>query len=353
MKNSRLITIIVLLSSYVFLTLQTAQACTRAVYLGPKDTILTARSMDWGGPIGTNLWVFPKGIKHSGAAGPNSIEWTSKYGSVIASVFDAATADGMNEKGLVTNLLYLAETQYPDPGHNDKRKPLSISLWAQYVLDNYATVAEAVADLSKETFYVVPTMTPDGHPGQVHLSISDPTGDSAIFEYMDGKLVIHHGRQYQVMTNSPFYDQQLALNSYWEEIGGLIMLPGTSRAADRFARASFYINSIPQTDNITTALAGIFSVIRDVSAPLGLSTPGKPNIAATLWRSVSDHKNLTYYFESTSTPNVFWINFKDLDFNAGKPIKKLTITEGAIYAGNVAKQFVDTPSFVFLPAKKA
>jgi penicillin V acylase-like amidase (Ntn superfamily) len=331
---------------------QTLSACTRAVYLGPNNTVLTARSMDWDAPIGTNLWLFPKGIKHTGAAGPASIEWTSKYGSVIASAFDAATADGMNEKGLVTNLLYLAESQYSKPGANDKRKTISISLWAQYVLDNYSTVAEAVAELRKETFYVVPTMTPDGHPGQVHLSISDPSGDSAIFEYVDGKLVIHHDRKYQVMTNSPIYDQQLTLNNYWKEIGGLVMLPGTSRAADRFVRASFYINAIPQTDNIVSALAGVFSVIRNASAPLGLSTPGQPNIASTLWRSVADQKNLQYFFESTSTPNVFWVDFKDLDFNQGKSIKKLTLSDG-IYAGNVAKQFTEATAFNFLPAEKS
>jgi penicillin V acylase-like amidase (Ntn superfamily) len=58
--------------------------------------------------------------------------------------------------------------------------------------------------------------------------------DSAIFEYVQGKLVIHHGRKYQVMTNSLTFDEQLALSTYWEQIGGLTMLLGTNRAADRF-----------------------------------------------------------------------------------------------------------------------
>lgn len=50
-----------------------------------------------------------------------------------------------------------------------------------------------------------------GHQATVHLALEDSTGDSAILEYINGKLVIHHGRQYQVMTNDPPYDQQLAL----------------------------------------------------------------------------------------------------------------------------------------------
>jgi penicillin V acylase-like amidase (Ntn superfamily) len=49
------------------------------------------------------------------------------------------------------------------------------------------------------------------------------------------------------MTNSPTYDQQIALNEYWKLIGGTVMLPGTNRAADRFARASFYINATRQS----------------------------------------------------------------------------------------------------------
>ena len=73
-----------------------------------------------------------------------------------------------------------------------------------------------------------------------------PRGDSAIFEYVGGKLVIHHGKQYTVMTNSPIYSEQLALNAYWQKIGGFKFLPGTNRAADRFARASFLLDAIPR-----------------------------------------------------------------------------------------------------------
>lgn len=327
-----------------------AQACSRAVYLGPEKTIITIRSMDWASDIGSNLWIFPRGIKRNGAGGPQSITWTSKYGSVIATAFDAATADGMNEKGLVANLLYLAEAKYPVPPAGNKQPTMCVSTWAQYVLDQHATVAEAVVDLRAETFRVNTVMTPDGHAGTVHLAISDPTGDSAIFEYINGKLIIHHGREFQVMTNSPTFDQQLALKGYWEQIGGTTMLPGTNRAADRFVRASFYINAIPQTAKIDEAIAGAFSVIRNVSVPLGISTPGQPNISSTLWRSVSDHKNKRYYFESTRSPSIFWVDVARLDFSASEPVKKLTITGGAILSGNAAAKFEIAEPFKFLEA---
>ena len=128
------------------------------------------------------------------------------------------------------------------------------------------------------------------------------------------------------------------------------MLPGTNRAADRFARASFYINAIPRTAKIEDAVASAFSVIRNCSVPLGITTPGQPNISSTLWRTVSDHKNRRYYFESVRSPSLFWVNIGDIDFSEGKPVRKLTVSDGTIYSGNAAEKFVETESFKFLPA---
>jgi len=75
------------------------------VYLGPENIVLTVRSMDWHSEIGTNIWVFPRGMERTGNVGPASMEWTAEYGSVIASAYDIATTDGMNEAGLATNVL--------------------------------------------------------------------------------------------------------------------------------------------------------------------------------------------------------------------------------------------------------
>ncbi len=322
------------------------QACTRVVYLGKNGMVVTGRTMDWKEDLKSNIYVFPRGIERAGADKGNTIHWKSKYGSVITAGYDIGTSDGMNEKGLVANLLYLAESDYYRP--NDTRPVMGISIWTQYVLDNFATVDEAVKELSKETFRIDAPDMPNGAKSTLHLAISDASGNSAIFEYIKGKLIIHEGKEYQVMTNSPSYEQQITLNNYWKQIGGLVMLPGTNRAVDRFVRASFYINVIPQTDNQREAVAGVFSVIRNVSVPLGISVPAQPNISSTRWRTVADQKNKVYFFESTMTPNIFWINMKDLDFSAGAPIKKLNLANGETYAGNAAKDMVDSPSFKFL-----
>lgn len=321
-------------------------ACTRVVYQGPESTIVTARSMDWRDEIPANIWVFPQGMERNGAVGANSITWKSRYGSVTTSAFDIATTDGMNEKGLVANLLWLAESEYPT--YNGTGKGLGISAWTQYVLDNFATVSEAVAELRKESFVVVSSDIPGTDRfATLHLSISDAQGDNAIFEYIGGKLVIHHDKQYQVMTNSPIFEKQLALNEYWQEIGGTTMLPGTNRAADRFARASFYINAIPQTSDTQTAIASVFSVIRNASVPFGISSETEPNISSTRWRTVSDHKNRVYYFESVLTPNTIWIDLKKIDFSAGTSTRKLALDNNQIYAADATDKLVTAKPFEF------
>lgn len=321
-------------------------ACTRVVYQGPDATIITARSMDWRDEIPANIWIFPQGLQRHGMVGPNSIQWKSRYGSVITSAFDISTTDGMNEKGLVANLLWLAEAKYPE--FTGSRKGLSAAAWAQYVLDNFATVDEAVKALRKEPFVVVSSNIPGTDRfATLHLSISDAQGDNAIFEYVEGKLVIHHSKQYQVMTNSPIFEKQLALNEYWKEIGGTTMLPGTNRAADRFARASFYINAIPQTNDSHLALASVFGVIRNASVPLGISSETEPNISSTRWRSVSDHKNQVYYFETTLTPNTIWVDLKKIDFKAGAQTKKLALDQSQVYTANALDAFVPAVPFVF------
>lgn len=334
----------------LLLFVPTADACSRAVYFGKESQTVTGRTMDWVEDMQTNLWVFPRGMKRDGGLGKGSLEWTSQYGSVTASVYEGGTADGMNEKGLVANLLYLAESEYA--AADDKRPGVCVTAWAQYLLDNFATVADAVAEVKKDAFRVVPVEAPNGAKGTVHLSISDATGDSAVFEYITGKLVVHHGKEFQVMTNSPTYDQQIALNEYWKQIGGTVMLPGTNRAADRFARASFYINATKQSADAREAVAAVFSVMRNVSVPRGIGTKDQPNISSTIWRTVADQKNRVYYFEDTNSPGAVWVKLDKIDFQAASGVRKLTLAGKPDTIGDQTANFEKAEAFKFLaPAK--
>lgn len=326
--------------------MQPINACTRAVYIGPDRMVVTGRTMDWKEDILSNLYLFPRGIERAGYDKGNTVKWTSKYGSIVATGYDIGTCDGMNEKGLVASMLFLPESVYTRP--DDTRPVMGISIWTQYVLDNFATVSEAVQELRKETFRIDAPNMPNGSASTLHLAITDATGNTAVLEYIDGHLLIFESKDYQVMTNSPRYDLQLAVNDYWKEVGGLNMLPGTNRSSDRFVRASFYMHAIPQTSDPKIAVASVLSVMRNVSVPFGISTPDKPYISSTRWRSVSDQKDLVYYFESTLTPNLFWVDLKKVDFSPQAGIKKLSLTKGEIYAGDAVKDFKDSKGFTFL-----
>lgn len=335
-----------------FFTSDKLNACTRILYKGPNKTNITARSMDWKTEIPANMWLFPSGIKRDGLCGAPSVIWESKFGSLITSSWDIASTDGMNEKGLVGNLLWLVESEYPLD--EQKNKPcIAVSLWLQYVLDMFSNVKEVVEALKDENFIIKSSTIPGTEIfASVHLSVSDNSGDSAIFEYIDGKLIVHHDSSYQVMTNSPIFEKQIAINEYWKSIPGTIMLPGTNRASDRFVRSSYYIKAIPQTDDSRTALASVFSVIRNASVPFGISSETEPNISSTRWRTVSDHKNLTYYFENILNPNVIWVDLKKLDFGKGAKIKKLKLENGENYFAESSANFTESKPFLFAPFNK-
>lgn len=330
---------------------QGAQACSRLVYETGTGTYITARGMDWNDPTAiTALWVFPRGMERDGGIGTNPVKWTSKYGSVITSFYDAASSDGMNEEGLVANVLYLAESDFGDAAKAGK-PTLSIGAWVQYFLDNYATVNEAVKAMDDAPFVIVAPVLPNGRAAAVHLSISDASGDSAILEYIDGELQIHHGSEYPVMTNSPVFDQQLSLIAYWDIVGGNRFLPGTINAADRFVRLSYLLKSTPKYEEPKLALAAAFSLIRAVGVPLGMTDPDHPNISMTLWRTVADHGAKVYYFESVLMPTVIWADLKKIDFKKSSRPRKIAIERDTALAGDVSAKFEKAEPFEWLKGK--
>jgi len=305
---------------------------------------VAARSMDWLEDMRSDLWIFPRGMLRDGLAGDNSLRWTSKYGSVITACYDIASTDGMSEKGLAAHALWLSQSDY---GERDESTPgLSASLWVQFFLDNFATVNEAVTNVKDHPFQLLPVMAGDtGKISQIHLMIEDSSGDAAIFEYVNGKPKIYHGRQYTVMTNDPPFDKQVEHLKQYKGFGGNNSLPGTTESADRFTRGAYFQKSLPKPTTIRETIAGVISVARNVSQPFGTPDPVRPNISATRWRTVSDLTNGVYYFESTTSPNIIWVTLSKLNFKEGSPIKKLDMVNEPDRIGDVSAEFKDAEPF--------
>ncbi|SHT91508.1 penicillin amidase [Mycobacteroides abscessus subsp. abscessus] len=324
--------------------------CTRVIWPDAGDAVLVGRNMDFHRDLMTNLWKQPRGVaRDDGVTG--KLTWTSKFGSVIATAFDIISVDGINEAGLAGHVLWLAESTYGTP--DDTRTQLSQAIWLQYFLDNFATVAEAVAWISETDVQVVQLDDPTGgDPPTIHLALDDATGDSAIIEYLDGRPKVYHSKDFRVMTNSPTFDQQLELVKNFEGLGGAEPLPGSTLAADRFARATYYVGRLPTPSTQLEAIAGMFSVIRNAAQPFRIPDPGKPDASQTIWQVVMDLTNRRYVYESTTRPNIVWVDLADLDFSAGSPQLKLDLIGGLAVesgiAGNVGGKFEDAGPMTFL-----
>jgi choloylglycine hydrolase len=325
----------------------TALPCSRVLWDAGNGQVLVGRTQDWTERANSAFRMYPRGIVRRGAVAENPHKWTSKYGSLVLSAYDSGTHEGVNEKGLSAHVLYLAGES--DFGERDPSKEgIGVMQWAQYYLDNYATVAEAVAAQKTFAFQIEPLILPNGYPTLVHISLEDKTGDSAVIEYIAGQARIYHDKRFTVMTNEPTYDKQIENLKQYRTFGGDKPLPGERTPSDRFVRAAYYASGLPKPTSREERAAYMFSVIRNVSVPFGTGDPEKPNVASTIFRTVTDLTGGRYYFESTYAPNVVWIDITKLDFTAGGPEMELQV-EKKIFSlnGDVTSQLEQAQPFVF------
>ena len=329
------------------LSASTALPCSRVLWVAGDGQVFVGRTQDWTEKANSAFRVYPRGIERTGAVAENPLKWTSRYGSLVVSAYDMGTHEGVNERGLSAHILYLAGAS--DFGKRDPNmRGIGIMQWAQYYLDNYATVAEAVAALKTIAYQIEPLVLPNGFPTLVHMSLSDKSGDSAVIEYVGGKAKAYHDKRFTVMTNEPTYDKQIENLKQYRTFGGDKPLPGERTPSDRFVRAAYYANGLPKPASRAEGAAYMFSVIRNVSVPFGTGDPDKPNVASTIFRTVIDLTGGRYYFESTYAPNVVWVDYAKLDFSQGVPEMALPV-EGKIFSlnGDVTSQLVKAKPFVF------
>jgi choloylglycine hydrolase len=326
----------------VLVTVHTADACSRILWNDNKLAVVVGRTMDWPQSTDPILTVFPRGMERDGSrAGPdlivtdNPARWTSKYGSMVTTIYGIGTADGLNEQGLGAHMLYLTATDF---GPRDPKKAgVHAGLWAQYILDNAANVKEALALLDD----IQPVMIEArGRKATVHLAIEDASGDSAIIEYIDGKPVIHHGKEFRIMTNDPTYDQQLALlkKQDFSKPSSDMPLPGNVNATDRFQRAAYYSAMLPEPKTEREAIASILAIARNVSVPFGAPYKGF-GIYNTEYRTAMNLTDRRYYFELTNSPNVIWADLIKFDLSPGAPVMHLN-PDNIDLSGNVTSDFL-------------
>lgn len=325
---------------------QPSRACSRVVYIGDKEIVLVGRTLDWRTPIPTNLYVYPQGVdKTSMPTGP-CLKWKSKYATVLAVGYDGGVTEGMNERGLVMNGLFCKGTIYREAPEGDTKTPVvSLAMLVSYFLDNFATVEEVDTWLSSNDFAIYGKTFDGGTVSALHWAITDRSGQTLLIEYVNGKITTFMGKDLLVLTNDPPHAQMMAIEKYWQGVGGVNMLPGTVKSADRFVRASFFINHVPKDYEYREALGSLTSIMGTVSVPYGYEIEGEPNVSSTQWTSVSDSTGDKYYFRLATSTGFLYIDMAKLMLRPGSPILKLDTAKYGHEMGCVNHHLEKTSGF--------
>ena len=300
------------------------RVCTRVLWNSNPVAVLAGRSMDWPESTEPLIVAFSAGRERNGgllAGHPviaeNALHWTSRYASLVTTVYGIGAIDGLNERGLAAHGLYLQAT---DVGQRDPSKPgLHMGLWVQYLLDQAADVNAALALMEDIQLVMV---SAHGFDATIHLALEDAGGDAAIIEFDHGDPVVHHGREFTLMTNDPTYEEQLKLLSLqdFSHPSRDLPLPGNVNAVDRFQRAAYYSALLPQPDSQRHAVAGVMAVMRNVSVPFG-APYGEFGVYNTEYRTVADLTNKMYFFELTTSPSTIWVRLEGLGLADGASVQ--------------------------------
>ena len=313
-------------------------ACTVVINSNDDRAVIVGRNMDWMTNMPSHWLIYPAGILRDGKSPDNPIKWTSKYGSVVTTSYSIAT-DGINEKGLSAHLLWLDASDY---GHRDtSQSGLSVILWAQYYLDNFQSVDEAIKFTRSIPFQIIPYFHSTSYRWlKLHMAIEDASGDSAIIEYVNGTPHVYHDRTNTVMTNDPAYDQQLLNIKQYKVFGGDKPLPGTMSSRDRFVRAMYFNSILTKSTSLQHEIHQELSVLQNVSQPYVMSTEQNPRGSWTLWHTISDLTNKTYYYQSTLGLNLLLVDLMKFDLKPGAATMSLSLDEDPNLQGDVSSKFV-------------
>jgi penicillin V acylase-like amidase (Ntn superfamily) len=261
--------------------------------------IVFGKNYDWSIEDGVMI-VNQRGVKHTAdrPADRHSIpaSWTSQFGSVTFNQYGRNfPMGGMNEAGLVVELLWADGSRYPGP---DVRPVVDCLEWIQYQLDTAETVAQVIASDSKVR---IQSQVP------LHYLIADRKGSVAAIEFVRGKMVAYTGRDLPVaaLTNDLYADslEFLKKNSHW--------MRTDAGSPARFQRAAHHVENFKSGDPVEY----VFQSLDDVHSEI------------TRWSIVYEIDQGLIHFRTKSNPQIRDLAMKDLDFSCASPVLMLNLNE--------------------------
>jgi len=279
----------------LFLTtiIQSAYPCSSFVLKNGK-TILLGKNFDWTfdkGYVIKNLKNTTKVAYFTHNGTPAS--WTSKYGSITFNQNGKEMPyGGMNEKGLVVEMLWLEDTRF---NISENKTYLNELEWIQYQLDNFQTVDEVVANV--ETLKTYPIK------GKIHYILADTNGKSVIIEYLDGKPMIYEkeANTCQAITNkSVTYSEK-----HIDNLKGIRR--NNTSTTYRYYQLEKQIRKLQRTSDFSEMTA--FQMLKNVTIPKG--------DFRTVWSIVYNIETKSIAFYSYKNKEIKQINLNNIDFEQG------------------------------------
>ena len=285
-----------------FFVLYTSSACT-TFFINKNGQLVFGRNYDWStgaGMVCTNL----RGLQKTSmkADDGKTISWVSEYGSITFNQYGKEFPNGgMNENGLVVEVMWLDGSKYPEP---DNRSAIGVLQWIQYQLDRSANVDAVIAT---DKIVRISSKAPP-----LHYLVADARGNVATIEFLNGKMVVHKGKElpFPVLTNST-YD-----NSIQQTKGANDTRSFNDNSIDRFAKACSMVQKF-QLQNINTPVVDYaFSILDKVSQ-------GK----YTKWSIVYDITNKKISFRTDNFTNIKIISFSSFDFSCSSVSKMFNLNQ--------------------------
>jgi len=298
-----LLTIIISLSSF---------ACT-SFFINKDGKMIFGRNYDWisdEGLLFTNIRGSMKTSMNTNDG--KTISWVSKYGSVSFNQYGKEfPTGGMNEKGLVVELMWLEGTQYPSA---DQRPAVSTLQWIQYQLDCSANVDEIIASDK-----LVRIATKGTVP--LHFLVADAQGDAATIEFLDGKMVVHTGKElpFPVLANDT-YESSLQYSTS-------SLVSASYSSLDRFGRACRMLDKYHAGKIEKPVVDYAFDILENVAQG-----------DWTKWSIVYDIRNKKIYYKSLRASTVKNVSLNAFGFSCKDSPQMLNINQDL--AGNVSGSFL-------------
>lgn len=295
-------------------SIDTASACT-TFSLTSNDVNIFGRNYDWSlgdGAIIVNKRGHTKTAMKAKDETGNPAKWKSKYGSITFNQYGREFPQGgINEAGLIVEVLAVPEGQYPVP---DSRPYVGTAQFRQYLLDNFSTVKEVT---DSDSFIRI---LGSGKGPMTHLLVSDRTGASSVIEFIGGKRVIYTGEAMPIKTlSNTSYADSLA---YWRAK----KIPAEDKwmSVERFIRAADLTASF-DSRTVKSPVDHAFSILKKVIQG-----------DKTQWSIVYDIKNMQIFYHTSSNPKTRMINLKNTDFSCKSPVQMIDIDAGS---GNMDSSF--------------